>query len=460
MEVCEVLTRTDLEKLTASLSKVTVKNGVKFETIEKVVNTAKSEKNKANDQDVNLLTDSVRVLRNLVAGVPENQKVVAELLNSTYDIWDIIFRCLDEIEGGNESYLTLLRCTIQLVGNLAVGQTHFQAENLWKINSASEQIFLRSSDLRSKNYICMVLLNVIQNEQLLNIFQTSPEFGASRVEIASQIANFHPIWTSLVNSQPDGVGCEFSLFCLEALVCSEKYFGFLDLSARMSLLDIIVDVVEKTDVRMSTENLLVLSNDFQKQSDVILTTNYGSVDQLNPKNVSNLLLILATASSSENHREKLQSGTSLLLNALYLLKMVHLAGKDVGSAHAPISKMSELTNMNKSGDVEENPTYGFKANLIRLIANLCWNHQENKTLVGELEGVALILDCSPLDGRNPLITQWVVLAVKALLLDHPGNQGVLIGLRREGAADHALLRELGIDIAQDGKIKIEKKGEK
>jgi len=151
--------------------------------------------------------------------------------------------------------------------------------------------------------------------------------------------------------------------------------------------------------------------------------------------------------------------TSLLLNALYLLKMVHMAGKDGGSSHTPISKMSELDNIKQNGDVEDNPTYGFKANLIRLIANLCWNHHKNKSLVGELEGVALILDCSALDGRNPLITQWVVLAVKALLSDHPDNQAVLITLRREGAADHALLRELGIDFSPDGKIKTAQKTE-
>jgi len=459
MEVGELIACSELQKITQSLSNVTLKHGVKFETIERITNTAKCEKNKTDDQDVNLLTDCVRVLRNLVAGIPQNQQIVSELLNSTYDIWDIIFRCLDEIEGGNQCYLPLLRCTIQLVGNLSVGRTHFQAENLWKITSASEQIFLRSSDLRSKNYICMVLLNVIQNEELFDILETSGELGGSSEEIARQITNFHSIWRNLVDSQLDGAGCEFSLFCLEAVVCSENFFVFLDLSSRLSLLDIIVDVVEKTDVRISTENLLVLSEDFQKQSDVILTTNYGSVDQLNPRNVSNLLLILATASSSEKHREKLQDVTSLLLNALYLLKMVHMAGKEGGSSHTPISKMSELDNIKQNGDVEDNPTYGFKANLIRLIANLCWNHQKNKSLVGELEGVALILDCSALDGRNPLITQWVVLAVKALLSDHPDNQAVLIALRREGAADHALLRELGIDFSPDGKIKTAQKTE-
>ena len=49
-----------------------------------------------------------------------------------------------------------------------------------------------------------------------------------------------------------------------------------------------------------------------------------------------------------------------------------------------------------------------------------------------------------MDARNPLITQWVVLCVKALTAGHPGNQATLAGLRREGRMDGSLLRELGI----------------
>jgi len=458
MEICEVITRSQLDKFVQNLSDLTVRETVKFETIEKIVNKTKSEKNKKTDCDVECLTACVRVLRNLVAGVKRNQIVTAELLNSTYDIWDIIFLCLEEIDGGNSSYLPLLRCTIQLVGNLAVDHTTFQADNLWKITSASEQIFLRSSDLRSKNYMCMVLFNVIQNQKLFPILEETQEFSRGRVEYARQITNFLPIWMDLLQSQEDDdCGVEFALYCLEGLVCSTNYFTLLDMDQRMSLLDILLNLLEKNDARIPTQNIIIFANDFNKKSDVILTTNYGSVDQLDPKHISNLLLILATATSQERHRPKMQDEKSLLLNALYLLRMVHMAGKEGVESHVPISKMSELTNNNNKDKVEQNPTYGFKANLIRLLANLCWNHPQNKTLVGELEGVALILDCSQLDGRNPLITQWVVLAVKCLLFDHPANQAVLLALRREGAADQALLRELGIHFDVDGKIKIEKK---
>ncbi|XP_023340250.1 ataxin-10 [Eurytemora carolleeae] len=67
-----------------------------------------------------------------------------------------------------------------------------------------------------------------------------------------------------------------------------------------------------------------------------------------------------------------------------------------------------------------------------------------KIQVGELEGVQLLLDCSQIDGKNPLISQWVILSVKALCDKHPENQNILFNLRRQGAADSTLLKELGL----------------
>ena len=65
-------------------------------------------------------------------------------------------------------------------------------------------------------------------------------------------------------------------------------------------------------------------------------------------------------------------------------------------------------------------------------------------LVGELEGLQLLLDCTQVDARNPLITQWSILAVKALTENHPTNQAILAGLRKDGAMDGSLLKELNI----------------
>lgn len=93
--------------------------------------------------------------------------------------------------------------------------------------------------------------------------------------------------------------------------------------------------------------------------------------------------------------------------------------------------------------MEDGPAYGFLVSLVRLLTNLVWGSGVNQSLVGELEGLQLVLDCSAVDARNPLVTQWVVVCVRALTREHPGNQAILAGLRREGAMDGSLMKELG-----------------
>jgi len=468
-EVVPPLTCEELRTLAKSLTSVTVRDQLSIDIIERVVMGVKTEKSKPPDEvDIELLTECVRVLRNLVAGVTRNQIMVAELLNSTYDIWDLVHFCLNQQESGRTAALPLLRCSVQLIGNLSVGQTEFQADNLWKITSVAYQIFSRSSDLRVKNYTSMVLLNVVQNEQLFENLGQSRHGGRSREENVGEILQFVPIWLELMDaeSQDANESVEFAMFCLQSVSTSPHYFPLLPLEERMHILHVVRHVLDgqtEDDDRIPTENLSLLSRDCVHLCDTILTTNQGGRDlgQSDVENVAAMLEILAIASARKSYVQVLQAETSLLVTTVYLLKMVHSAGESGAADFSQISKMSEIDKMDKT-QLQNNPSFGFKANLIKLIANLVWENEQNKSLVGELDGVALILDCSRLDARNPFITQWVVVAMKALCAEHRDNQAVLAGLRRQGVADTALIKELGLDIIEEGeeegsKIKIVKK---
>jgi len=57
-----------------------------------------------------------------------------------------------------------------------------------------------------------------------------------------------------------------------------------------------------------------------------------------------------------------------------------------------LSKLSDVMDLDKSdpsNKVVDSPTFGFKESLIELLTNLIWEHHENQSLVGELDGVAL-----------------------------------------------------------------------
>ena len=119
-------------------------------------------------------------------------------------------------------------------------------------------------------------------------------------------------------------------------------------------------------------------------------------------------------------RAAMQSSKSLVINTLYLLRLVHQAAGERDLA--VLNKLRDQVEIcrrhcvSKSSffylcpqgdeDVSASPTFGFKDELISLLTGLVWDHAHNQTLVGaELGGVALLLDCSQIDARNPLITQ-------------------------------------------------------
>ena len=70
--------------------------------------------------------------------------------------------------------------------------------------------------------------------------------------------------------------------------------------------------------------------------------------------------------------------------------------------------------------------------------------------VGEINGIELILDCSPVDGKNPFISQWVIFAIRNICVGNHSNQSILYSISKEGKMDKKLLEEVGIQIKDMG----------
>nr|XP_021197848.2 ataxin-10 isoform X2 [Helicoverpa armigera] len=99
--------------------------------------------------------------------------------------------------------------------------------------------------------------------------------------------------------------------------------------------------------------------------------------------------------------------------------------------------------------VERHVAFGFKAALVRTLANLCWKNQENKKLIRELEVIPVLLDCCNIDARNPLIMQWVIFAVRNLCENCPENQEVISKMTLQAPVDNEVLQEMGLTLQTD-----------
>jgi len=229
--------------------------------------------------------------------------------------------------------------------------------------------------------------------------------------------------------------CDFALIAILAMLKFEqvldKIDDNLDSNDLCEIYELCQDALESD--KLSEKTLLFLVKSLKKKNAGLLNTYFK--DLVCPIETSKLLLIVCKASSDEKYQKILQNDKSLLIETIFLLKMMHDTEKSNGSLH---KKDSEI--------IEDSPINGFKCNLVRLIGNLTYRNKANQDEVRECDGIEIILDCSPIDLRNPMITQWVVVATRNLCENNPANQELISQLDKKGVMDKLTLSKNGIDI--------------
>jgi len=229
--------------------------------------------------------------------------------------------------------------------------------------------------------------------------------------------------------------CDFALLSILAMMQYDQVLekiDNLDPNEIINVYELCQDALESE--KLTEKSILFLVKSLKHKNAGLLNTYYK--DPVCPIETSKLLLIVCKASSKEKWQTILQNDKSLLIDTIFLLKMIHDTEKSNGDLHK--TRDSEMD--------EDSPINGFKCNLVRLIGNLVYRNKANQDEVRECDGIEMLLDCSPIDVRNPVITQWVVVAVRNLCENNPANQDVIAQIDRKGVMDKSALSKSGIDI--------------
>lgn len=172
---------------------------------------------------------------------------------------------------------------------------------------------------------------------------------------------------------------EYSSFLMDLLLYNLSFclhYPKFTVEQRITILEVLKCkcIVNQDNFKLFPELIILLTKEFQVKSDCILKTVTDYLKQIEPYEVSLLLEVLASISSEETHLGHLRKNKSFLINCTFLLKCIHTLGMQSQNNFTSIEKLSELTNV--SLEMEEHPIFGFKANLIRIIGNLCWKHKD------------------------------------------------------------------------------------
>ncbi|XP_050306129.1 uncharacterized protein LOC126743191 [Anthonomus grandis grandis] len=168
--------------------------------------------------------------------------------------------------------------------------------------------------------------------------------------------------------------------------------------------------------------------------------------------VSRILELLAHLSSDDKYLPFLQNDKNLLINAGVLLINAHRLGKQKNNVFSPVQKLSEIQM--PGDELRRNPVFGFKADLVRLIGNLCWKNKKMQDLAREAELIPVLLDCCNMDAKNPFIIQWAILAIRNLCEQNNENQTIISSLTQRGVVSSEILEEFGLTLHTEESISI------
>lgn len=233
----------------------------------------------------------------------------------------------------------------------------------------------------------------------------------------------------------------------------KQIYASLSHSDRVVLIELIMTKVGDKSL-LSVEELAslqkiaeFLSECFQGQCRAVLKlAGPTHCDEQEGVVVVRLLDVLCEMTSDSEHLTCLQSSPGLLDTVVETLRLTHLVGKqskNIFTSTHTASLGSDLTHA----------AVGFKAHLVRLIANLCYRNKDNQDKIYELDGIPLILDNCSIDDNNPFLNQWAFYAIRNLTKDNERNQGVIANLERQGLADASALERMGLEVEEhDGKL--------
>ncbi|KAJ8411171.1 hypothetical protein AAFF_G00171770 [Aldrovandia affinis] len=335
-----------------------------------------------------------------------------------------------------------LRCGIQFLGNLAVGNQVCK-DDIWK--HCFPHLFLDlldHSDEKTAAYTSMVFYTCLdaQKVQELVLKQEHQELAMKVISLCQKQPELD--WAVLIVTQ----------HFLKSSALVETMFVGLNHQERVTLLELITaqlgeEVGEMDGSGVPPRLALFLASHFQDRCKVVLSLASQSSPDEEALTVMRLLDVLCEMTSDHKKFMFLQDHPELLETTVDLLREVHAVGK------ASRNVFSAAQDFSTAGGPISHPAISFKAHLIRLIGNLSHAHTDNQNKVREMDGLPLILDNCSIDSNNPFISQWAIFAIRILLEHNQENQEVVRALERRGVAEDSALREMGFQLEErDGRL--------
>ncbi|XP_032893440.1 ataxin-10 [Amblyraja radiata] len=414
--------------------------------IEVINENFESGKNEQYETCLQLTAECFRCLRNACIQCVKNQSHIRTvgLIDPTIQI----LQFLHQLRGFQSDTLSAaFQCGLQFLGNLAVGNEETK-DVIWK--NAFPDLFLNCLnhlDKKTVTYCCMVLFTCLSIERTADLLNHTK--GIKLAETVVKICKKEPQldWAFLIVTEqflkcPDLVSAIYTKWNNQGRIIILEL-----ISAKLSDKNLEIPA-GSDDLPVPVRLMQFLAACFVEKCMAVLkyASDTSDAEDEDALIVIKLLDILCETTSNHEKFSYLQNSPALVETTVKLLYETRLVGrqsKNIFTASQSLSFTNQITH----------PAVGFKAHLIHLIGNLCYNNKENKDKVRVLGGIPLILDNCSIDDHNPFVSQWAVFTIRVLTEQNTENQEMITQMERQGVADTAMLDSMGLRVEErNGKL--------
>ncbi|XP_050428755.1 ataxin-10 [Adelges cooleyi] len=372
--------------------------------VSKLMEVRKSKKciEKTDTDGNNGITDIFRWLRNNSPRLNNNSKQL--LLDS-----GLVEICLWYFDVHFHDDLLSLSILLQFLANFSINYKPAQQMIFKDFHSTLRNHLLSSYDTKLLNNTIMLLYNLsLPNNDLRSII-------LGDVEIIKKILN---CW-----QQKE---LEYCKIFLDSLFFNHDEFlsvyNNLSCSDKKNLLDVLSYWLEhyNDDVPLELVNTI--------KDELFLEC---AIDQI----TSPVVKVLAKASSMDKFKSSIQTHTAFLKKLIEVLKYIHESSKSSSGNKDEFSQAKNLSALFTNSEITNHSRFWFKSDVIQLIANICYNHEEHQNLMRTHNIIPILLECCSFDAKNPLMREWSLFALRNILDGNLDNQTFLANIDSVGSID-------------------------
>ncbi|CAG2162717.1 unnamed protein product, partial [Oppiella nova] len=375
------------------------------------------------------LSHVFRLLRNsLVNCLPNKLLIVTNgsILEDSIYIFNELIDChksaqkVDDNEDfvPKEALIEAIKCCLQFFANLLSGLDETIQElsqlrhQMWTLFAFD--LFRYLLDLEDDKSVVlissMIFYSCIRNNSYIenNLFETNKSEDLEKMLTICE----------LLLDQIESSSSEWCLWSLQLFLKFKNFFNAFysrfQSKQKLIILDIIYELItdekDMKTIEVNDTNVHYLCRLFKQNiSDVFAIDSQTDDKQSEENNVSNaihvskLLSILCELTANESLLCRFQTDRQLVECLVDTLKTIQLLSKSQDSSH--FKSIPQLKQINETDSESQNPVFGFKRDLIRVIGNLVYKCPQMQDWVREFDGIPVILDCCNIDAKNPYIMQ-------------------------------------------------------